>query len=285
MKTRFIVIIALIAAALSYGYSKFTKPVIVAWGDSLTEGSGSESKNGYADLLKKDGFKVIKKGYSGQASSDIALREGALKPTFKLQEISQNEYKIIDFYPVGDFRKYTLRNYYGEINGIQVVLKRLNDNSWMVFSEKQLNCKTGCYYKTNESITKDNSTYIFWVGRNNDMNFTKFILRDIDLLTESVPKGSKYIVIGVTPSQTDTKNDLNSIRELNKKLSIKYQDKFVDMWREMNKRGVTLSKVRPDPNDTEVIKKGMIATSLYNDHTHFNDAGTIAVYKIIKEKL
>ncbi|MCE9967133.1 hypothetical protein [Lelliottia amnigena] len=285
MKARFVALIAVAVAAASYGYSKFNQPKIVAWGDSLTDGSGSQSKLGYPDLLKQDGFNVVKKGFPGQASSDIALREGALNPVLTLKELKRGEYIVLDFKPVGDFRKYTPRSYYGKINGIPVVLKRLSDNSWMVFSEKKLKCTNNCYYKTNEWITRGKSTYIFWVGRNNDMNFTKFISRDLELMTRSVPKGSKFIVIGVTPSQQDDPSSLNSIRGLNVELSNKYKENFIDMWKEMNSRGIKLANIKPNKNDKNAIKKGLIASSLYNDHTHFNDAGTIAVYKIIKEKI
>lgn len=36
--------------------------IIICWGDSLTYGVGSQSGNSYPDLLRKNGYDVIKRG-------------------------------------------------------------------------------------------------------------------------------------------------------------------------------------------------------------------------------
>lgn len=68
--------------------------IIICWGDSLMYGVGSQSGNSYPDLLRKNGYDVIKKGYPGQSSSDIAMRQGGYSPIIKTSLISTGVYKV-----------------------------------------------------------------------------------------------------------------------------------------------------------------------------------------------
>ncbi|MBL5931040.1 SGNH/GDSL hydrolase family protein [Lelliottia amnigena] len=284
MKAKFLAVIAVAVAAASYGYSKFTQPKIVAWGDSLTFGVGAKGYHGYPDYLKDDGYEVIKRGYPGQASSDIALRQGGLSPTIFTAKLSQGNYSVTSGID-GDFKKYIEVSYQGTINGVPVTLKRAKDNSWTVSSEEILDCEKGCKFTSSETIETKNGIYIFWVGRNNNLSFPKFVFRDIDLMVKSLPEGSKYLVLGITPSRNDTKEQFKSILFINDNLSKAYGENFIDMREVLHERGMDMANLMPSLQDVDSMLNGTISPRLYSDQVHFNDLGYDVIARIIKRRL
>ncbi|MCG5278421.1 SGNH/GDSL hydrolase family protein, partial [Providencia rettgeri] len=86
------------------------------------------------------------------------------------------------------------------------------------------------------------------------------------LMISTLPHDNKYLVIGITPSLTDTKEDLENIRNINRILQDKYKSNFIDIW-------------------SELSKDGSIPRAMYSDDVHFNDLGYKAIAKIIEAKI
>ena len=91
-------LLLLFAAALSWGAD--TRPLIVAFGDSLTAGYGVESGYSYTDFLQKDldrasrKYRVVNEGVSGDTTSGGVSRLGAvirLKPAIVILELGGND--------------------------------------------------------------------------------------------------------------------------------------------------------------------------------------------------
>ncbi|MCE9967153.1 hypothetical protein LZ654_20310 [Lelliottia amnigena] len=284
MKAKLIAVLAVAIAAAYYGYSKFTQPKIVAWGDSLTFGVGARGYHGYPDYLKDDGYEVVKRGYPGQTSSDIALRQGGLSPVLYTQEKTPGVYSVVRMSPDGDFRKYMERSYRGTMDGAEVILTRLRDNSWIIKSPTIIQCSQGCKFSSMEGRGEGDYLNIFWVGRENNLLYPRFILRDIDLMVSSLPKGSKYFVIGITPALDDSPEALQFIKSINASLAKTYGDRFVDMWGILHTRGIDMVNRLPALADAKSMRDGTIGATLYFDKVNFNDATYDAISRIISRK-
>ncbi|WP_272572454.1 SGNH/GDSL hydrolase family protein [Providencia sp. PROV258] len=239
---------------------------ILFWGDSLTYGVGSESNNGYPNYFVGKGCKIIKKGFPGQTSSDIAIRQGGLSPIINTGKIKNGVYEITSLTPSGGFRKYKEMSFMGSISDAPVIMQRNKDNTWSIKSTAEINCSSGCQFITSESVSENNALNIIWVGRNNNFSFPRIIKRDIGLMISTLPHDNKYLVIGITPSLTDTKEDLENIRNINRILQDKYKSNFIDIW-------------------SELSKDGSIPRAMYSDDVHFNDLGYKAIAKIIEAKI
>ncbi|HFP4070438.1 TPA: SGNH/GDSL hydrolase family protein [Escherichia coli] len=256
--------------------------IIICWGDSLTYGVGSQSGNSYPDLLRKNGYDVIKKGYPGQSSSDIAMRQGGYSPIIKTSLISTGVYKVTSMEPSGDFRKYKEMSFYGTLEGKPVILSRGVDGSWSVNSSTDINCGSGCRFITKEGSEAKDAVNIIWVGRNNNLAFPRFAERDIDLIVTSLPRGNRFIIVGITPSRTDSEENIKAIKTINSRLSMRYGSRFVDMWRILSSEGIKLAGISPSQDDKDASSNGLIPPSLYSDGIHFNDNGYKAISLIIE---
>lgn len=285
MKSKIIVAICLAVVAAYYGYSKLSQPKIVAWGDSLTFGVGAKEFHGYPDNLKDDGYDVVKKGFPGQASSDIALRQGGLSPVIKTSFVADGIYSVVSMEPSGDFRKYKEMVFRGRLEGKPVVLFRATNGAWQIKSSSTLNCESGCRFVTSEKIVAKDAINVIWVGRNNNLAFTRFIERDVDLIVTSLPDGNRFVVIGVTPSTNDSPENLAAIKGVNNLLGARYGARFIDMWAVLSRDGVALSGIKPTQSDVAAVSNGMIAPSLYSDNVHLNDSGYKAITSVIENYL
>lgn len=255
--------------------------LIICWGDSLTYGVGSQSGNGYPDILRGSGYDVIKKGYPGQSSSDIALRQGGYSPVITTSIISTGVYKVTSMEPSGDFRKYKEMSFDGSLEGKPITLSRSSDGSWSVKSSSIINCESGCRFVTKEGSEAKDAVNIIWVGRNNNLAFPRFAERDVDLIVTSLPIGNRFIVVGITPSINDTEENIKAIRAINSRLSVRYGSRFVDMWSIINSEGLKLAELSPTQEDKDAVSSGLIPPSLYSDGLHFNDHGYKAISSII----
>lgn len=285
MKAKFVALLAVATFAASYGYSMLTKPKIVAWGDSLTFGVGGWKSRGYPDHLKNAGYDVVKKGFPGQSSSDIALRQGGLSPVIYTKETSPGVYHVTKMLPSGDFKKYAESNFKGSLGGVEVNLTRTKDNNWIIKSPAEIKCSNGCKFSSLEGYSDKDALNIFWVGRNNNFSYPKFIIRDIGLMVSSLPDGGKYLVIGITPALDDSNETLRSIKSINESLAKTYGDRFIDMWGILHDRGIDMVNRLPALSDAKSMSDGTIGATLYFDNVNFNDATYDAISRIISRKL
>jgi acyl-CoA thioesterase-1 len=88
------------SAQLTPASAKATRPVIVAFGDSLTAGYGAEPGNSYPDFLQKDldhaglAWRVVNAGVSGDTTTDGLNRINevlAAKPRIAIVEFGGND--------------------------------------------------------------------------------------------------------------------------------------------------------------------------------------------------
>lgn len=90
----------LLMVSVSWGQPQDTRPVIVAFGDSLTAGYGVETGYSYPDFLQKDldragrKYRVVNAGVSGDTTSGGLARIGmvtAMKPAIVILELGGND--------------------------------------------------------------------------------------------------------------------------------------------------------------------------------------------------
>jgi len=258
--------IGIISGGIIFYLAIGSQSKIVAWGDSLTLGTGGVETGGYVNILKNDGYNVLLKAYAGQTSTEIAIYQGAFEIDI-LKEKGKSNYTANPVF-FGDFRKREKIVFSGSAGGSPVSLSRYRNGDWSVAGNISDWCKDKCKFRSSEIINESRTKNIIWVGRNNNLNFKDYVYRDISMIVKSLPLGSSFLVIGVTPALDDTEQTLKNIRELNKQLSDNYGKKFIDMW-----------SVMAD-SDSDKIPK-----SLYSDHVHFNDKGYKIIASAIKKKL
>lgn len=239
---------------------------VIAWGDSLTFGVGAQETGGYTKILNDDGYNVLLRGFPGQTSTEIAINQGAIGVRV-FREVG-SDFLSAEPDVMGDFRKRKEIVFKGDIEGSPVSLTRFDNGKWKVSGDLLNKCPNTCKFTSSNYVNQKNAKNIIWVGRNNNLKFTKFVYRDISLIVKSLPKGSTFLVIGLTPAQDDNAEKLEAIRKLNDSLKNTYKENFIDMWEELAE-----------------VNSGKIPISLYSDHVHFNDDGYRRIARIIENKL
>lgn len=263
-------LVAILAGIVSWilmlCYLHFFSYKVVAWGDSLTFGVGADKTGGYTNILREDGYNVLLRGYPGQTSTEIAIHQGAIGVEL-IKNTKSDDYLVKPEY-FGDFRKREEISFSGAIGKNPVRLTRYETGEWRAFGASLNECGFRCKFISSESINEKRTKNIIWVGRNNNLKFTRFIFRDISLIVNSLPKESSFLVVGLTPAQDDNPEQLEAIKVLNGKLREAYGENFIDMWSALAGR-----------------ESGRISESLYSDHVHFNDEGYMRIANIIRKKL
>jgi lysophospholipase L1-like esterase len=258
--------IGIISGAIVVYLSSGSGTKIVSWGDSLTFGVGADKTGGYTNILREDGYNVLLRGYPGQTSTEIAIHQGAIGVEL-IKNAKSGDYLVKpEFF--GDFRKREEISFSGAIGKNPVRLTRYETGEWRAFGASLNECGFRCKFISSESINEKRTKNIIWVGRNNNLKFTRFIFRDISLIVNSLPEESSFLVVGLTPAQDDTSEQLEAIKDLNGKLREAYGENFIDMWSALAGR-----------------ESGKISESLYSDHVHFNDKGYMLIASTIRKKL
>ncbi len=247
---------------------------LIAYGDSLTAGTGATSQahryiNQCADALNAKN--CIAFGFGGSSSKPIAWTAGALAGfvppnarTFAIKYddlttdvlvrlnamnnktvlIDGNEYTISQ----SDANVYTLPNSYTPSNIYKPIITK------------------------NSKYTAD--IYIIWMGTNGGgMNFDV-----VDAMIAKIPH-NQYIVMGMTRLGTDTtvENEL--------KASEKYGIRFFNTRVQIINNAFALLRLTPTEADEAAMDNGLMPPTLLYDEVHFNDYGYEAIGKLLAAQI
>lgn len=266
---------------------------IVCWGDSMTAGVGGENENvSYPSVLASElGVNVSKKGYGGQASTDIAVRQGGTQLTITYTgTITPASTVSVLVTPTDSYRSIQII-YGGNIGDTPVKMTKSATGEWELKNEgsKPLEITGKAIFIGNEGKDEREKTAIFWVGRNNQFwNKPEPIFRDIAAMINYLNVSLKRsIVISLCNTAAEPKGSsmYNAMLDINSRLAQTYGDKFIDIRAYLISKGLSDAGIAPTTQDVTDISKDVIPASLRSDDTHLNATGYMLVGKYIAKQL
>ncbi|WP_272572452.1 hypothetical protein [Providencia sp. PROV258] len=266
---------------------------IVCWGDSMTAGVGGESENvSYPSVLATElNVNVTKKGYGGQASTDIAVRQGGTQLDITYTGIiPSGSTASVSVSPSESYRA-VQTSYPGNINGNQILMTKSAAGEWTLKNEgsEPLEITGKAIFICNEGKDEREKTAIFWVGRNNPFwNKSEPIFRDIAAMISYLNVSIKRsIVISLCNTSAEPKGSsrYNAMLDINSRLAQVYGDKFIDVRTYLITKGLSDAGIAPTTQDVTDISNDIIPNSLRSDDTHLNATGYALVGKYIALQL
>ncbi len=282
-------------AALPDGkvFKRFPSMRLSCIGDSLTNGfiNGVDTDSYPLKLGALLNIPVEKRGWSGRASGDIALRMGAtvVKLTVTGNTIPASGAVVVALVdPATGYRSGMLDNYpEGTLAGVTGMLSRSESNVW-TFTRKTAGnavpCPPGSEYLHNGYPTANDGMVITWMGRNNYESMFAEVMRDQQQFTRWITTLNKQqIVIGITNTADEPRGSANydAILRVNSELAAAYPGRYFDAMRYLIDHGLSDAGITPTAQDLTDISKDIIPSSLRIDNTHFNAVG----YQLIANQL
>ena len=123
-------------------------------------------------------------------------------------------------------------------------------------------------------------TVVIWAGRNDDIGDPAATLRNIAAMTDSLPAGSRLLVLGLLNADTRRErrggDHYAQILDLNRQLQARYGRRFLPLRELLIARAVPI-----DDEDRAAVAADVVPPSLRSDALHLNDRGdALAAYAI-----
>lgn len=249
----------------------------VAWGDSLTQGSGGNGTTYLKVVADKFGGTYYNGGQGGENPSLIACRAGANSiyiPANQSPNIAFNA--EFDFGGGNLYTASTSARIPVTINGESYTLVRNSDGLYYIESLTEAT-EYPRAITINEQYNKGKVT-IIWIGTNSDRTYES-IYPYIDRIIETLPNRN-YIVMGLTYN-----SDVSLLETTNSELKKRYGNKFLDIRELILRYGLDRSDIYPTIEDTTAINVGLIPPSLLSDNVHFNETGYTLIGNFIIDKI
>ncbi|WP_272519596.1 hypothetical protein, partial [Providencia sp. PROV195] len=248
---------------------------IVCWGDSMTAGVGGESENvSYPSALAAElGVSVSKKGYGGQASTDIAVRQGGTQLTISYTGTISPASTVSVLVTPTDYYRAIQISYSGNIADTPVKMMKSAAGEWELKNEgsEPLEIAGKATFIGNEGKNEREKTAIFWVGRNNQFwNNPEPIFRDIAAMINYLNVSLKRsIVISLCNTAAEPKGSsrYNAMLNINSRLAQVYGGKFIDVRTYLITKGLSDAGIAPTTQDVADIGNDIIPASLRSDDT------------------
>jgi len=264
-----------ITAATGVGRPVFPTTSWAAWGDSLTysQATGQASPT-WPEVVAADlGVPVYNGGRQGQATFEIAVRQGGLRPLLTVTGDSipaSGSVGVTVVSPTDGWRPSgtSVLAMEGTLAGVPGTLYHDASTHVWTFARDAAGSATACPPSTpfigTEGVSKRADNVIIWAGTNNATQQTA-ILRDIaSMVAWLTPYDKRYLVIGLTTPGNDA---------VNAALAAAYGSRFEDLRSYMISSGLAAAGITPTSDDTAAIAANNIPPSLMTDATHFNQAG------------
>jgi hypothetical protein len=245
------------------------------WGDSLTynQATGQASPT-WQEIMAADlGVTVYNGGRGGQASGEIAVRQGGLRPLLTVTGNSipaSGTVTVTAISPTDGWRPSgtSVLAMEGTLAGIPGTLYHDASTGAWTFTRDASGSVTACPAATafigTEGVNKRADNVIIWAGTNNTSQPTA-ILRDIASMVDWLtPYDKRYLIIGLTTPGNES---------INASLAATYGNRFEDLRAYMISSGLAAAGITPTTDDTAAIAANNIPPSLMTDATHFNQAG------------
>jgi lysophospholipase L1-like esterase len=253
------------------------------WGDSLTwsQATGQANPTWPQTLATDLGVSVYNGGRQGQASAEIATRQGGLRPLLTVTSDTipaSGTVTVTAISPVDGWRPSgtSVLAMEGTLAGIPGTLYHDASTQAWTFTRDAAGSSTSCPPNTafigTEGTAKRGNSVIIWAGTNNTTQPTA-ILRDIaSMVAWLTPYTKRYLVLSLTTPGNDA---------LNASLSATYGTHYEDIRSYIIANGLADAGITPTTDDTAAIAANNIPPSLLTDATHFTQAG----YNVIGHRL
>lgn len=274
---------------------------IIAYGDSMTAGTGSTSGNNYPALVaRRTGLTVTNAGNYGEASSDIAARQGG-SPLVGLPSggaipasgpVALTLKRASDGQPTARFIRVSPK----QVNpvtfaGVQGTLAWESANSRYLFTRQTAGdavpvTRPMPLYAAS-STAQRNKLHLIWMGRNNQLE-TDQIAGDIASMIQHMDAVKKrYLILSVLTATDEPTGSANhaAITDLNLRLARQYGRRFVDLRRYLIDYGLDDAQISPTAEDAACIAADTLPPSLAPDKMHLNDAGYAIVANLVAQRL
>lgn len=273
----------------------FPSSDIACWGDSLTYSAapGGQASPTYPQTVATDlGVTVYNGGIGGNASADIATRQGGLRPLCTLtgNQIpsgSTTPIVLTAISPSTGWRTGGDSYISGSLAGVAGELHNDISESHFTFTPtvapvSTVSVPAGTPFICDEGVSMRDRINVIWSGHNNAPSATAVtdIPRDIASMVEWLtPYTKRYLVVSVT-WELKSRND-----QLNAPLIAIYGDKYVDLNGYLITDGLTAAGLTPTADDLADIAAGEIPRQLRYDGTHFTQACTTVIGHYIADQI
>ena len=247
---------------------------IVAWGDSLTGGSGASAAATRYPSVAGDAYspkrEVSNQGIGGQTSTQIAARMGVQPITCTVtgNEIPASGGVSItgkNINPLVDSGSYT-GLMLGSLAGVPGVMTTDGSGNWTftrTTAGSAVSCPANTRFVPDVPAALSDKVAWLWLGRNGaDSGFT--VLGDIALAVASY---SRYLVGSILTSSADSGAEITAIEATNASLLSTYGSHYVDVL------GALQAANDGSADDLADVAAGYTPRSLRSDAVHLNDAG------------
>jgi lysophospholipase L1-like esterase len=280
-------------------------PGIIAWGDSLTAGTGGEGTT-YTDVLQsliktniltkkniltKTNIKsipVINMGVGGEGTQQIMGRAGSIPfivNSFTIDDSSK--VRITIKLPNGDSANILRQGDKGvnpvTINGTSGIITIEQDS----FSSQEytyyfnrtepgapVNVEDGTIMTTAAATSTDIQNYIpiVFMGQNGGWGGNpEELITQIKSILNMDKWNNKYLVLGLTSGTAESSANLELA------MASEFGDRYINLREYIVKNGLEQQDLDATKADMNAINKGAIPPSLLSDTIHFNSSG----YKVI----
>lgn len=280
-----------------------TFPGVVAYGDSLTFGTGSGSSEtaSYPAVLESHiGVDVVNAGIPSEASQDIAGRQGGAPllatPAGGVLNASGNTVLTItrpDGSPAPNF----MRLASSEVNPVEYAgvagnITYFSGSGTWQFSPLNALDDPVTVIEPMPIITRSaraygDLTHIFWAGTNN-ITEEEQILGDIATMVEHITAlDRRYLVLGPLNREAETAGTPNHghVVAIEAALQRSHGRRFVGVRRWLIDYGLTAAGLTPTTQDLADIANDVIPSQLRTDNVHLNATGYGLVAELVATRL
>lgn len=272
-------------------------PGIIAWGDSLTAGTGGEGTT-YTDVLQsliktniltKTNIKsipVINMGVGGEGTHQIMGRAGSIPFIVNSFTIDDSSKVTIKF-PNGDSANILRQGDKGvnpvTINGtsgiITIEQESFSSQEYSYYFNRTepgapVNVEDGTIMTTAAATSTDIQNYIpiVFMGQNGGWGGNpEELITQIKSILNMDKWNNKYLVLGLTSGTAESSANLELA------MASEFGDRYINLREYIVKNGLEQQGLDATEADMNAINKGAIPPSLLSDTIHFNSSG----YKVI----
>lgn len=273
-------------------------PRLVFCGDSLTVswGGNAPPPGTYGEnwpvsvvapaLGLTSGTDLFNLAESGSASSDIALKLGAIQPVVTVSGNTIPETGAVTasvISPVTGFRGGAGFSFVGTLAGVAGSLAHDGAGNWTFSRTSPGNTvivPEGSTFVSDKASLHESDVIVFFAGRNNvySSTFADDVLRDAKSVETFLrPLIKRFLVVSVTNGRYEGYGQAEYIKILdcNARLAEAFGDRFVDVRAHLFENGLEAAGLTPTQADLDNIAAGRMPPSLMRDGTdsiHFNPA-------------
>ena len=249
---------------------------IVAWGDSLTQGSGGSGTTYVGVVANALGATYYNGGQGGENPSLIACRAGA--NTFYIPAGQDPQAPFAGVFDSGGGSLATsseTATIPAQVGGVLCTVSRNAAGMYTVSGLTAANYPRPVVLEQQHNKGK---VTIIWVGTNSGRTYEE-LHPWIDRIAETAPN-KNVIVLGLTYH-----TDVEALARTNTQLRERYGNKFLDIRERLLNHGLARAGVPATQNDVEAIASGKMPPSLLSDNVHFNATGYRAIGEFVLDKM